>query len=50
MYNQISFRQTCDQKRGRYTESTQNKSDEADSYDAPLIKVYLLTITKLVKV
>ncbi|EDV43305.1 uncharacterized protein Dana_GF16586, isoform A [Drosophila ananassae] len=32
-------RQTCDQRRGRYTEPIQNKSDEADSYDEPLIKI-----------
>ncbi|XP_017088554.1 uncharacterized protein Ibf1 [Drosophila bipectinata] len=33
-------RQTCDQKRGRYTESTRKKSDETDSYDdAPRIKI-----------
>lgn len=43
MYNQNYFRQTCDQRRGRYTEPIQNKSDEADSYDEPLIKVYLLS-------
>ncbi|KAH8341091.1 hypothetical protein KR067_008226 [Drosophila pandora] len=32
-------RQTCDQRRGRYTEPIQNKNDETDSYDAPLIKI-----------